>query len=139
MRFVSLLPVFYRCRTCFASDACRMQKPRKNRRERGPLFQNLQNPACKVGSDAADCFVAFFRGFEEWSSLAHCCSRAFCKMLTISFRRQYPKRFPAPDFLKNSQPQILQKIFPAPDVSGASEASGGRGSFGNGRQAAKKH
>ena len=32
VRFVSLLPVFYRCRTFRASDACRTQKPRKNSR-----------------------------------------------------------------------------------------------------------
>ena len=32
VRFVSLLPVFYRCRTFCASNACRTQKPRKNSR-----------------------------------------------------------------------------------------------------------
>ena len=36
---------------------------------------------------------------------------------------------------KYSQPQIYQTILPAPDESGASEASGGRSSFGNTRQA----
>ena len=40
VRFVSLLPVFYRCRTFCASNACRTQKPRKNSRfrlqNRGP-------------------------------------------------------------------------------------------------------
>ena len=34
VRFVSLLPVFYRCRTFCASSACCTQKPRKNRRFR---------------------------------------------------------------------------------------------------------
>ena len=32
VRFVSLLPVFYRCRTLCASNACRTHKPRKNSR-----------------------------------------------------------------------------------------------------------
>ena len=40
VRFVSLLPVFYRCRTFCASNACRAQKLRKNSRlglqNRGP-------------------------------------------------------------------------------------------------------
>ena len=49
----------------------------------------LNRKATKSGRLRRPLCVRVFRVLEGWNSLAHDCSRSFCKMLTNSFRRQY--------------------------------------------------
>ena len=64
----------------------RAKTSRKNMRKRVPSLQNSKNPHAKWAAKPPN-FGALFRVLERWNSLAHICSRGFCKKLTNYFRQ----------------------------------------------------